>query len=135
MDVGLEIIQGQNRLVPSKETKRDGITGDRFVMDLLVPWACIISATGDRGMGRVGAKPRPFTEQVTLDQILSRMRNHECESKAIQKLLETHGQERTNVRKETKDFKGKLEEITETISGVTDGVGIRKVGVVVPRNS
>jgi hypothetical protein len=34
------------------------------------------------------------------------MRNQEWESKVIQKLLETHVQEKINVRKETKDFEG-----------------------------
>jgi hypothetical protein len=118
MGVGLEIIQGQNWLFRSKETKRDGITGDRVVRGMLVPWDFIDSATGER---RAGVKPRPLSEQVTLDQILSHMRNQECENKAIKKLLETHSQDMTKVRKETKDFKEKVE-ITEPISGVIKDV-------------
>jgi hypothetical protein len=72
-------------------------------------------------IGGVELNSDPPSEQDKLDQILAHMRNQECERKAIQKCLETHSQEMTNVIKETKEVKEKLEEISETIRGVIKG--------------
>ena len=92
------------------------ITGQTGRWVLFVSWAYTNSATGD---WRGAAKPRPASEQDELDQIRARMRNQECESKSMQKFLETHKQEMNNVREETKDVKEKVEEFGDTINGMT----------------
>jgi hypothetical protein len=51
------------------------------------------------------AKHRDPRQQDKLDQIFVHMRNQECESKGLQKHLETHSKKMINVRKETKNIK------------------------------
>ena len=70
-----------------------------------VCWSYSSSATCDGGM-------QSYPRGMILNLILAQVRNQEWESKAIQKLLETHNQKMIKVRKETK------EEIGETTRGL-----------------
>jgi len=81
-------MQDQNWHVPRKETKCEGITGDRGGRCLLVPSAYVNSATGDR---RGGAECRLSCTRETSGML---KQGHGETSE------ETHTQEVTNIWKE-----------------------------------
>jgi hypothetical protein len=115
MAVEVDLRRAQDWLVPYTETKSKDIKGGGR-RALLVPWTYVNSASSGT---RVKLNPGHPSEQDKLDYILAApMRNQECESKAIKKLLDTRSQEMANVRKETEEVKETLQEICETIRGV-----------------